>query len=144
VKGSTFTVRLEGRVKSPTTRVGAEMHLIFFDVSAPDYSELPVIDMVGVEIIRGGKKIKSSGRCVDDFVLDPRTGYDRRARVCMAWNPEGRIWTGTEARVLRLKYRGGIKGSIPPEASLRQPVFLLGLAQTTYLPTKPVLVTYGR
>ena len=144
VKGSTFTVRLEGRVKSPTTRRGAEMKLVFLDVSAPDYSSVPEIDVVSMEVIRGGERIKSFGRCDDEIVRDPRTGFDRRARTCLTSNPEGRIWTGTEVRILRLKYRGGIKGLIPPGASLLQPVFLLGLAQTTYLPTEQVLVQYGR
>lgn len=143
-KGQTFTVRLESRLVKATTRVGDLMQLVFLNVTAPDYSVTPSIEMIDVTVIRDGKRLSGSGSCSQEFVRDPVSGGDRPATVCRTSNPESRIWKGKETRVVRLKYLGGTFGTVPAGVSLSPGVFLQGLAQTTNLPTKQVRVRYGR
>lgn len=142
-KGETFTVRVESRLERATTRRGADMNVVFLDVTGWDYSAPPEIEVVDVTVVRDGKRVAGAGTCTREVVLDPASGGNRLATVCSTTNPESRIWKGKETRVLRLKYRGGILRPIPEAASLSPGVFLQGLAQTTNLATTQVRVRYG-
>lgn len=142
-KGQTFTVRLESRLERATTRVGAVMQLVFLNVTAPDYSVTPSMEMIDVTVIRDGKRLPGTGSCTEERVVNPVGAGDRPAMVCATSNPEGRIWKGRETRVVRLKYLGGTFGDVPPAVSLTPGVFLQGLAQTTNLSTKLARVRYG-
>ena len=142
-KGQTFTVRLESRLERATTRVGDVMQRVFLNVTAPDYSVTPSMEMIDVTVIRDGKRLPGTGSCTQERVINPVGAGDRPAMVCATFNTEDRIWTGKETRTLRLKYLGGMMRPIPDAASLSPGVFLLGLAQTTNLPTSQVRVRYG-
>ena len=142
-KGQTFTVRLESRLQKATTRVGDVMQLVFLNVTAPDYSVTPSVEMIDVTVIRDGRRLPGTGSCTEERVINPVGAGDRPAMVCATFNTEDRIWTGKETRVVRLKYLGGTFGDVPPAASLTPGVFLQGLAQTTNLSTKLARVRYG-